>query len=156
MSTAGDARPVLWEGELVCSCGLRERAEVLGRRGHRYDELELPPDAELSAAERAALETFVHESYTAEGRAVLDLAPCPRCGRRPGLARELRRVALWLAVLTAMAAATAALLWGFGDRVPAMGVGVAWCVAVAARAVTFALALVEAKDRVRLGAPGAA
>ena len=144
-------RPVLWEGELVCTCGHRAHAEVLGRRGHRYDELEIDPSA--TAEEHAELDQFIHETYTAEGRGVLEVLACPNCGTLPGMKRELRRIGLWLVVLCVMIGLTSGLLYAMGDREPALAVLLAGAIAVVARAYTFFAAVLEAKDRVRLTAP---
>ncbi len=141
MTADADKRPVLWEGEFECTCGHRARAEVLGRRGHRYDELEIVDG-----------DPFIRESYTSEGRGVVDVLACPKCGARPGMKRELRRMALWLAVLSALVGLTSGMLCVMGDRTPAFGALIAGGIAILARSYTFLAAIGEAKDRVRLTA----
>lgn len=145
-------RPVLWEGEFECTCGHRAHAEVLGRRGHRYDELEIREDEQPTPEEREELDQFIHESYATEGRGVIDVLACPKCGARPGMRRELRRMALWLAVLSAAIAATSGILYAMGDRTPAVGALIAGAVAILARTYTFLATIREATDRVRLSA----
>jgi hypothetical protein len=151
-------RPVLWTGEFVCTCGHRAHAEVLGRKGHRYDELEivdqpdLPEDEKPTAEEKEKFDQFIHESYTAEGQGVLDVLACPRCGKRPGIKRELRKLSLWFAALLVMLGFTFVLLWFFRDRTAAVGALIAGGFAVLARAYTFFAAVLDAKDRVVLTA----
>lgn len=153
-------QPVLWDGDFVCTCGHRAHADVLGRKGHRYDELELsvtsdtlPPDERPTAEEKDQLDQFIHETYTSEGLGVLAVVPCPKCGTRPGLKKELRKMALYFVVLIVMVGLTSGMLYGFGDQTAAVGVLIAAGFAVVARTYTFIAATLEAKDRVRFQAP---
>jgi len=133
-------RPVLCAADFVCTCGYRARAEVLGRRGHRYDELEGANDPDEP----------VRESYAAEGRGVLDLFRCPKCNARPGIARELKRVALWAIVLLVMTAFVSLILWATHEELAAKAALVAVAIAIVARLYAFVAAIFEARDRVRL------
>lgn len=135
---AAPERPVLWEGTFECACGFRSGVKVLGRRGHRYDELE-------DGVEEG--EEHIREDYSGEARSVMDLAPCPSCKRRRRAGRELGRQLLSLAVLLAMAGATALVLWRYDERRGAEGVGIAAAIVVAARAVVLAFSWLEAKER---------
>lgn len=134
-------RPVLWQGTFECACGFHGDAAVLGRRGHRYDALD--PDASDD-------EPHIREDTAPEARAVMDLAPCPSCKMRRHAGRELRRQLRWLAVLLAMSAATALVLWRTGEPNAAIAALVAAAIAVGARGVGLALAWVEAPERLRV------
>jgi hypothetical protein len=145
-------RPTLWEGEFSCACGYRAHAVVLGRRGHRYDELEVVelPEDQPQAEEDVATEKYIHETYDAEARGVIDVLACPKCGKRPGIGREMKRLGVWTLVLTAMSVGVALVLWSTSEPLAAKAAIVATLVAIAARAYVFVMALREAAERTRL------
>ena len=150
--SAGGKRPVLWGGEFSCSsCGHRARAEVLGRKNHRYDELELG-DEELTDEEKDQLQTYIHETYTAEGLGVLAVVPCPKCGTRPGLKKELRKLGLYFLVLAMMVTGMGALCYAVADPMLALGLLVAGAFGVLGRSYTFVASVLESKDRTRFTA----
>jgi hypothetical protein len=125
---------------------------VLGRRGHRYDELEVVevPDDHVATPEELAMETHIHESYTAEGQGVLDVLACPSCGQRPGLSREMKRLGIWIGVLALTAGGAALLLLLMDEKLAAKAALVAIGFAIASRAYVFVAAIREATERVKL------
>jgi hypothetical protein len=147
---APPARPVLWEGAIECECGFRGDAKVLGRRGHRYDELEPHDDDADDAGEDHIREDHIREDHSAEARSVIDLAPCPSCKRRRHVGRELTRVLLWLIVILAMSSMTTLVLWHYGEPIGAKGAVVAAAIAIVARAIVLGLAWIEAPERLRV------
>lgn len=152
---SADKRPVLWDGEFVCSsCGHRAHAEVLGRKNHRYDELELvdedlPPDERPTAEEKDQFDKFIHETYTAEGLGVLAVVPCPKCGMRPGLKNEVRKLGLYFFVLAVMVTGMGALCYAVADPMLALGLLLAGAFGLVGRSYTFVASVLESKDRTR-------
>jgi hypothetical protein len=120
--------------------------EVLGRRGHRYDELESGGDGGTGDDDQP----YIRESYTAEGRGVLALFACPKCGTRPGLKGELRRLGIWLLTLTVMLGLAVLFFLWLSNTAAAFGMGLAYAIAIVARGYAFVSAVIEAKDRVRV------
>jgi len=139
-------RPVLWRGPYECACGARGEVEVLGRKGHRYDELEAPPEGE--DAEPTG-EEHIREDYSGEARSVVDLAPCPSCKKRRRAGAELKRQALWLVVLLVMGTTTVLVLWKTNEPDGAKGAVVAAAIVIAARAFGFVTSWLEAGERAR-------
>jgi hypothetical protein len=99
--------------------------------------------------EDLAMDAHITESYTAEGRGVLDVLACPKCGKRPGMKREMQRIGLWMIVLAMMGALVATLLWVTHEMLAAKAALLACAIAIVGRAYVFIAAVLESKDRVR-------
>lgn len=115
------------------------RVEVLGRKGHQYDELEGGDEDQ----------PYIKESYDAEARGVLALYKCPKCGKRPGIGGELRRLGMWFLTLTIMIAFATLMFWWIGNQAAMLAMALAFGFAIVARTYTFISAVLEANDRVR-------
>jgi hypothetical protein len=164
-----DGRPVLWQGELVCSlCGHRCAVEVLGRRGHEYpfgDEIgdeEADHAAEADGDEAATkggpqadgdggadLEGHIREDYSSEAAGVLAFVPCPKCGKRDPvrLGAEMRRLRRWLATSLVVAAALSGYLFLFHYTRNAWAVVALAVLVVAGRLALVVVTRREAGDR---------
>ena len=115
------------------------RVDVLGRKGHQYDELEGGDEDQ----------PYIKESYEAEARGVLALYKCPKCGNRPNIGGELRRLGLWFLTLMIMIGLATLMFWWLNNPAAMVAMGLAFGIAVVARAYTFISAVIEANDRVR-------
>lgn len=97
------------------------------------------------------MEKHIHETYDGEARGVLDVLVCPKCGKRPGMSRELRRLSLWFLVLAIMTSIVSLVLFlthepPFVVKAPFL----AAAIAIVARFYVFVAAVLEASDRVKL------